>query len=113
MPTPDPGANDPAYYYGGLVITIENVGETLAMKRKGSFLLALGERYTWKVENDPPDVITLNPNIVTEPGEQGLFVARRAGKATLRAIGDPACQTDSMPCSHPALLFTISIVVKD
>lgn len=111
-PTPDPGVGDPEEYYGGLVITMEEVGQTLMMKPNRAFLLRLGEDYAWTVSVDPPDALTLNKKIVPESGEQGVFIARKVGKATLRAVGDPVCRQTEPPCARPSLLFTLKIIVE-
>lgn len=111
-PTPDPGLDDPEAYYGGLVINMDQVGQTLMMKPKNAFLLRLGEDYAWAVTIDPPDLVTLNKKIILEQGEQGVFVARRTGKGVLRAVGDPVCRQTDPPCVRPSLLFTLKIIVQ-
>ena len=110
--TPDPEANDPSEYYGGLVITLDDVGKTLTMRRQGGFLLRLGEEYNWSVSVHPPDVLTQNKKIPLEPGEQGVFLARQKGRAVLRAVGEPVCLADDPPCLRPAVLFEMNVLVE-
>jgi hypothetical protein len=112
IPTPDPGANDLPEYYGGLVITLDDVGTTLAMRPQGGFLLRLGEEFTWDVTAIPPDVITLNRKVSLEPGEQGVFIARQKGRAVLRAVGQPVCLVYDPPCRLPTVLFEMNVLVE-
>lgn len=111
-PTPDPGANDPSEYYGGLVITLDHVGKTLTMRRQGGFLLRLGEEYNWSVTVHPPDILTQNRKISLSPGEQGVFLARQKGSAVLRAVGKPVCLAFDPPCLRPAVLFEMYVLIE-
>ncbi len=111
-PVPDPWADDPSAYYGGLVITLDDVGKALTMRRQGGFLLRLGEEYNWSVTVTPPDVLTQNQKISLEPGEQGVFIARQKGSAVLRAVGEPVCLIYNPPCSRPAVLFEMNVLIE-
>ena len=111
-PVPDPGANDPSEYYGGLVITLDDVGKTLTMRRQGGFLLRLGEEYNWSVTVHPPEILTQNQKISPGPGEQGVFLARQKGSAVLRAVGEPVCLAFDPPCLRPEVLFEMNVLVE-
>jgi hypothetical protein len=109
---PDPGADDLDTYYGGLAITLDNVGQTLMMKPKQGFLLKLGESFVWSVSFTRADVVTSNQKVTLEPGEQGVFVARTKGKTSLVAIGKPQCLQDDPPCTRPDVMFQMDIIVE-
>ena len=113
--TPLPTATqnyDPDYYYGGLTVTMDYVGQTVPLRKGQSFLLDLGEAYEWQVEVGPEDIISQNVKITPEPGEQGVFVARERGKAVLHAVGEPACHQAQPPCERPSVLFQVDILVE-
>lgn len=111
-PTLDPGINDLPDYYGGLVVTLDYAGQTITMRRGTGFLLMLGQSYNWRVSIDPPEILTPNMKITPEPGEQGVYIARELGNATLTAIGEPLCLKEDPPCVRPNLLFTLNLIIK-
>jgi hypothetical protein len=110
--TPDPGANDLPDYYGGLVINLDYVGQTLSMRPKQGFLLRLGDEFTWTVSLSPADVVTANNKVSLDLSEQGVFVARKRGYVTLTAIGTPTCLRQEPPCTRPNVLYKMFIVVE-
>jgi len=104
--------NDPSYYYGGLRITLDNVGQEITLKKRQGFMLDLGDDYTWVVIAAPETVLSRNMNYTPQPGEQGIFIARGTGKAELSATGDPKCLLSNPPCARPSVLFRIAVVVE-
>lgn len=111
--TPTPTENlDPIFYFGGMLVTLEDVGKTITLKEGQDFNLSLGEGYQWAVVIEPPELVTLNMNITPEPGDQGIYIARDSGQAVLRATGSPTCRLVSPPCMRPDLLFQIHILVE-
>jgi hypothetical protein len=104
--------SDPDYYYGGFAITMDDVGKTLELKVRQSFLLSLGDNYTWTITIEPAQVISQNMKVTPDPGDQGVFIARHIGKASFKAIGSPACRTEQPPCTRPLVLFIMTVVVK-
>ncbi len=113
VPTLTPTLNfDPDYYNGGLTVTLDYVGQTVPLRIGQSFLLSLGNEYAWSVEISPPDIVSLNMKITPEPGDQGVFVAREKGKATLKAVGVPTCRSEKPACSRPNVLFQMAILVQ-
>lgn len=99
-------------YYGGTVITLDYVGQTIFMKPGQGFLLQLGDSFDWEITVDPPEVLTVNQRYVPLEGEQGVWIARQKGKATLRAVGSPGCLQNSPPCARPNVLFTLKVEVE-
>jgi hypothetical protein len=107
--TPNP---DPEEYFGGMVVSMDEVGQKIPLRLTQNFLLSLGSEYTWSVEIDPPQVVSRNMKITPLPGEQGVYIARRRGEAVLLATGAPACRQSQPPCKQPDVLFQITIVVE-
>jgi hypothetical protein len=108
----DPGEDDLDTYYGGLAITLDNVGQTLMMRPKQGFLLKLGETFDWSVSFSAANIITANQKVTLEPGEQGVFVAREKGSTNLIAIGKPQCLLEDPPCTRPNVMFQMTIIVE-
>jgi hypothetical protein len=109
--TPDPGVDDMPEYYGGLVVNMDYVGQTLNMRPKTGFLLRLGGDFDWAVRFEPGDVVTENRKVPLEEGEQGVFVARKRGFVTLTAVGTPTCLQAQPPCARPSVLYKMFILV--
>ena len=107
--TPD---NDPAYYFGGMEISLDNTGQTIQLKKGQNFLLNLGENYRWNVTVQPSEILSRNMKITPGIGEQGLFIARAKGTATLRAVGLPICRMAQPPCNRPDVLFQIQVLIE-
>jgi hypothetical protein len=51
------------------------------------------------------------PNITVIRGAQGLYEGRKAGEATLTAIGDPLCRSTNPPCMVPSISYTLNVQV--
>lgn len=109
--TPTP-YDDPDYFYGGLVVTLDHAGQTILLKKRQNFLLSLGKDYNWTVTVAPESVISRNMVLTPEPGEQGVYVARGSGTASLRAVGEPVCIFFDPPCMRPSLLFEAQIEIE-
>jgi hypothetical protein len=108
--TPDP---DPGFYYGGigLIVTLDYVGQTIKVKKQESFILQLGDAYTWGLKFDPA-IISRNMKIMPEIGQQGVFIARERGHTILKAVGEPACLQEKPPCALPDVLFQVLFIVE-
>lgn len=110
--TPEDGVEDLSDYYGGLVITLDHVGQTIDMIPGQGFLLRLGDEYAWTVSIEPAELLTINRKITPELTEQGVYIARKKGKAYLSAIGVPGCKQLSPPCSRPNVLYRLMININ-
>ena len=75
-------------------------------------LLFLGANDTWSATVDDPAVVSHTPNVFVIQGAQGLYQARRPGRAMLSAIGDPACRQARPPCALPSQTFSVQVVVQ-
>lgn len=101
-----------ADYYGGLVVTLDHVGQTVVMKPGQGFLLRLGDDFIWTVSTEPADILTLNQKFTPASGEQGVFIARKKGISKLSALGVPVCVNRNPPCPRPDVLFELSLVIQ-
>ncbi len=110
--TPEHGIDDLSDYYGGLVITLDHVGQTIDMIPGQGFLLRLGDEYAWTISIEPADLLTINRNITPELTEQGVYIARKKGRAYLSALGVPGCKTLNPPCSRPNVLYRLNININ-
>ena len=98
---------------GGLIVTLVDQGKTINMTVGQSFLLKLGEDYTWNIVISDEHVISRTPrNIPLVQGAQGIYDANAAGTATFTATGDPVCLKATPACSTPSIQFSITVVVK-
>lgn len=113
LPISTPTVNlDPLYYFGGMMVTLDDVGKTVSLKEGQDFYLSLGEHYQWTVEIEPTELASQNMNITPEPGDQGLYIARETGRGVLRATGAPDCRQANPPCARPDILFEIFLVIE-
>jgi hypothetical protein len=112
--TPEPPAStqvEPAAD-GQKIITLEDQSKTINLAVGESFLLKLGEEYTWEVNISNQDVLSRVKNIAVVRGAQGIYTAHQAGTVTLSATGDPQCRQSKPPCAMPSIQFEITIIVK-
>jgi hypothetical protein len=96
----------------GLIVTLDNDGQTIRLHIGDSFLLKLGEGYDWTVTIDDQTVVSRVMNVMVVRGAQGLYQAKRTGQTMLMATGDPPCRQSQPPCAMPSRLFRLQIVVQ-
>lgn len=97
---------------GQMVVTLDDRGKTISMAVGESFLLKLGEQYTWEVTVSDEAVLSRVKNIAVIRGAQGVYQANQPGTATLSASGDPVCRQSQPPCGMPSILVDFTVVVK-
>ena len=97
---------------GQKIVTLADKGKTITLTSGESFLLQLGETYTWDISLSDESVISRVKNIAVIKGAQGVYKALKAGTVTLAANGDPLCRQSKPACGMPSILFEITIVVK-
>ena len=93
-------------------ITLAENGQTVTYQVGQSFLLFLGEDYTWSLSISDQNVISRVKNIATIRGSQGVFDALKAGTSVLSAVGDPTCRDQQPACAQPSINFQVTIVVQ-
>ena len=106
--TPAPGATSE----GQKVVTRDDQGKTITMHTGDSFLLQLGEQYTWDISISDQNVLSRVINIAVVKGAQGVYTAHQPGTVTLTANGDPLCRQSQPPCMMPSIAFRITVIVK-
>ncbi|MCA9940453.1 MAG: hypothetical protein KC418_17565 [Anaerolineales bacterium] len=94
-----------------LEVTLANNNQTVTVPVGHSFLLKLGEDYTWSVDVTDDGIVSRVPNMAVVRGAQGVYEARQAGNTTLTAAGEPLCRQQTPPCGRPSILFQIHINV--
>ncbi len=93
-------------------VTLDDRGKTIHLKVGERFLLKLGDAYDWQVEIDDQNVVSRVIGVMVVRGAQGLYQARQAGTATLKAAGDPPCRQSQPACAQPSIQFQVTIVVE-
>ncbi len=105
-PTPTPTAAE------ARTVTLQDQGKTVQLAVGETFLLQLGEDYTWDIQIADPAVLSRVVNITVVRGAQGVYQALKSGTTTLTAAGDPVCRQAKPPCGRPSILFSLTIEVK-
>ena len=114
-----PAATSPAGTYppltfppsGGLIVSLQDQGRTVFMHVGDRFLLQLGDVFDWTVTSSDDTVVGRVPNVTVIRGALGLYEGRKAGQATLNAIGDPLCRTSKPACMVPSISYTLTVQV--
>ncbi len=97
---------------GPITVTLDNQGGTIALSLGETFLLQLGDTYTWDIAISDQTVISRVKNIAVIKGAQGVYESLKMGTVTLTATGDPLCRQSQPPCGQPSIQFQLTIVVK-
>jgi hypothetical protein len=96
---------------GGLIVGLQDQGKTVVMHVGDRFLLQLGEVFDWTVTSSDDTVVGRVINVMVIKGAQGLYEGRKAGEATLNAVGDPLCRTSTPACMVPSISYTLHVQV--
>jgi hypothetical protein len=75
-------------------------------------LVKLGTDLDWTVTISDQSVLARVPGITIVRGAQGLYVGMKTGRATISAVGDPACRKSTPPCMAPSVLVSVAVIVK-
>jgi len=93
-------------------VTLADDGLTITLHVGDSFLLKLGDDYTWTPTVDDETIVSLAKGIAVVRGAQGVYDALKVGKTALTAAGDPVCRQGTPPCERPSRVFKIQIIVQ-
>ena len=85
--------------------------KTFSLHPGESFLLNLGDTFSWRVSIDNQNVLAMEKGILVVQGAQGIYQANNPGQAILTAIGKAVCQPNTM-CMALAVLFKITVIVQ-
>jgi len=92
-------------------VTRDNDNQTVTLHVGETFLLKLGNDYDWSPVIDDQSIISRIPNIAVIAGAQGIYLAHKAGTATMTATGDPPCRQSKPPCMVASVVFRLNIQV--
>ena len=105
-PTPVPQSAS-----GTVVVTLAQVGQTIDLAVGQQLVLQLGSTYQWTVQVSGSGVLAPT-SVPSQAGQQGAWIAERAGTAQLQVIGNPFCLQLKPPCGMPSRAFTVTVVVR-
>ncbi len=111
-PGPTPGAPLPPTPAGSRTVTLADAGQTIDLQVGQAFLLALDAAWDWTVSVADPSVVNRLVNVLVVRGAQGIYVAKKAGRTILTAVGDPPCRKARPACALPSRVFRITVVVR-
>ncbi len=92
-------------------VSLADNGQTIELQTGQHFLLALGTGYDWRITVADQTIVSRVPNITVIQGAQGVYEAKKPGRTTLNATGDPECLKAQPPCGLPSRTFHVEIVV--
>jgi len=99
----------PSTSAAAIVVTRADDHQTVVAHVGDELQIALGDQYQWML--DPPDgVVLVQPfqTFLLRQGVQALWLAKSAGRSTIKASGTVPCATG--PCPAP-LVFTATVNV--
>lgn len=108
---PTPTATPATQIAGTVVVTLAQGGGTFDLAVGQHLELQLGTSYQWSISVTASGVLAAVTARVP-PGVQGLWVAERAGTASILAIGNPPCLQAKPPCGMPSREFGITVIVR-
>ena len=114
-PTPSDSTSGAANPPGTMkTVSLDDQGGMINLLLGESFLLNLGERYTWdiSISSQPDGVISRVKNITVIRGAQGVYETLKAGTAILTASGDPLCRQSNPPCGQPSIQIQITFTIR-
>ena len=93
------------------IVTLEQNNQEIYLKKGETFLLKLGNNYSWNIDINNQTIVSRVINIMVINGAQGIYEAHNTGTATLTAQGDPFCLSSIPRCAMPSILFRVNITV--
>ena len=111
VPRSTPTATPAAQVAGTVVVTLAQAVGTVGLAVGQRLELQLGTVYQWSISVTGTGVLAaMSAPLPT--GVQGLWVAERAGTASVRAIGNPLCLQAKPPCGMASREFSLTVVVR-
>jgi hypothetical protein len=96
-----------------VVLTLRDHGRTIVVARSQRLLLVLGGRYRW---SEPTSGGAIRASEVVSDAPTGAQTwelrALRAGVATLRSLGKPACRPTAAGCPETARRYVVELDVR-
>ncbi|MDQ6834352.1 MAG: hypothetical protein M3008_13230, partial [Chloroflexota bacterium] len=97
---------------GARLVTRADNGQTIALFRGMTLVLALGNDLDWQVQIADEAIVSRDRTATPPADSQGVYVATQGGQTTLTATGNPRCYTAMPRCLAPSRSFRVQIVVK-
>lgn len=109
-PAPSPTATTSGETTGSVVVTLADADGPVMLAVGQRLVLQLGTTYDWVVSVDGTGVLAPVTGAL-QPGQQGAWIAERAGTALIRIVGNPPCLQAKPPCLMPSRVLTITVTV--
>ena len=93
-----------------VVVTLAGTGGTVGLAVGQRLELQLGTAYQWSISVTASGVLAAVTARVP-PGVQGIWVAERAGTASIHGVGNPVCLQAKPPCGMPSREFSVTVIV--
>lgn len=94
-----------------VVITQEDAGKSVDVKVGQPVLVKLGADHDWKINVTPTFVMSKDATATLNADEQGLYMPKMNGRATVQATGTPVCLKSDPPCTDPQVQFNVTVVI--
>ena len=96
-----------------LTLTLADNGHTVGLKSGDQVLLALDDTFyeQWSITVSDPTLLTAITNTTLPAHTQALYVASKAGQATITASAEPKCRKANPPCNLDVKTFKVQITI--
>jgi hypothetical protein len=94
------------------IVALADDGQTINLRVGDHLILALGKSHSWTVVTPSPEILKGIPNVLTQIGCQGRYVAREAGHTQLIAMGEPPCPQSELTGGASLRQFVVNVVVQ-
>ncbi len=113
-PTTVEPSSSPTPLRDPIVITLNDAqtAQTFYLTVGDTFMLKLGDDYTWQIQIGDERIVARVPNIRSKADTLWLYQARAVGQIEVQIEGDPVCLNASPPCAMPSVLFQVKITVR-
>ncbi|HVA87019.1 MAG TPA: hypothetical protein VNF73_11990 [Candidatus Saccharimonadales bacterium] len=110
--TEDGGSASPPPDVAVVTIGPGDAGSTVVVGHGANVFVRLGTDLNWRVSVSDSTILQRAPGVLLVRGAQGLYRANQAGRATITAVGEPACRLSQPPCMAPSRTLTVTVVVR-
>jgi hypothetical protein len=108
---PQPTAIAPSPAASDLIITLDDNNKSFDLHPGEHFLVKLGEG-NYSVSSGDEAVVSRVPNISVVRGAQGVYEARKPGKAILTAAVGPDCPPNQICPQYLRVVLTVTLIVQ-
>jgi len=94
------------------IVALADDGQTVNLRSGDRLVLALGKGCSWTVLTPSGQTLQELPNVLTQIGCQGQYVARQAGHTQIVAVGEHACPGSGSTGEAALRQFVVNVVVQ-